>query len=74
MTGWDDQQALVQAALDRFGRMDSYFASAGFGAARGFLEESMEHWKSMIDTNVLGVRALDPRLARPLPRSRTAAT
>jgi NADP-dependent 3-hydroxy acid dehydrogenase YdfG len=34
--------------------MDSYFANAGFGAARGFLEESVEHWKAMIDTNVLG--------------------
>ena len=54
VTSWDDQQALVKAALDRYGRMDSYFANAGFGAARGFLEESVEHWKSMIDTNVLG--------------------
>jgi NADP-dependent 3-hydroxy acid dehydrogenase YdfG len=54
VTSWDDQQALVQTALDRFGRMDAYFANAGFGAARGFLEESVEHWKSMIDTNVLG--------------------
>jgi NADP-dependent 3-hydroxy acid dehydrogenase YdfG len=54
VASWDDQQALVQAALDRYGRMDSYFANAGFGAARGFLEESVEHWKSMIDTNVLG--------------------
>src|SRR5215213_7451846 len=54
VTSWDDQQALVETTLDRFGRMDSYFANAGFGAARGFLEESVEHWKSMIDTNVLG--------------------
>jgi NADP-dependent 3-hydroxy acid dehydrogenase YdfG len=54
VTSWDDQQALVQTALDRYGRMDSYFANAGFGAKRGFLEESVEHWKSMIDTNVLG--------------------
>jgi NADP-dependent 3-hydroxy acid dehydrogenase YdfG len=51
---WDDQQALVAATLERFGRMDAYFANAGFGAKRGFLEQSVEHWKSMIDTNVLG--------------------
>jgi NADP-dependent 3-hydroxy acid dehydrogenase YdfG len=51
---WEDQQALVRSALERFGRMDAFFANAGFGAARGFLEESVEHWKSMIDTNVLG--------------------
>jgi NADP-dependent 3-hydroxy acid dehydrogenase YdfG len=54
VTSWDDQQALVRTALDRYGRMDSYFANAGFGAKRGFLEESVEHWKSMIATNVLG--------------------
>jgi NADP-dependent 3-hydroxy acid dehydrogenase YdfG len=54
VTSWDDQQALVDTALERFGRMDAYFANAGFGAKRGFLEESVEHWKSMIDTNVLG--------------------
>jgi NADP-dependent 3-hydroxy acid dehydrogenase YdfG len=51
---WEDQQTLVQETLDRFGRMDAFFANAGFGARRGFLEESVEYWKSMIDTNVLG--------------------
>jgi NADP-dependent 3-hydroxy acid dehydrogenase YdfG len=54
VTNWEDQQALVAATLERFGRMDAFFANAGFGAARGFLEESVEHWKSMIDTNVFG--------------------
>jgi NADP-dependent 3-hydroxy acid dehydrogenase YdfG len=54
VTSWDDQQALVAAALERFERLDAFFANAGFGAKRGFLEESVEHWKSMIDTNVLG--------------------
>ncbi|MGH2845272.1 MAG: SDR family oxidoreductase [Thermoleophilaceae bacterium] len=54
VTSWDDQQALVATALERFGRLDAFFANAGFGAKRGFLEESVEHWRSMIDTNVLG--------------------
>jgi NADP-dependent 3-hydroxy acid dehydrogenase YdfG len=54
VTSWDDQQALVARTLGEFGRMDAYFANAGFGAKRGFLEESVEHWKSMIDTNVFG--------------------
>jgi NADP-dependent 3-hydroxy acid dehydrogenase YdfG len=54
VTDWDDHEALVQTTLDRFGRLDAYFANAGFGAKRGFLEETVEHWKSMIDTNVLG--------------------
>ena len=62
VTSWDDQQALVRATLERFGRLDAFFANAGFGATRGFLEESVEHWKAMIDTNVLGV-ALSIRAA-----------
>jgi NADP-dependent 3-hydroxy acid dehydrogenase YdfG len=55
VSSWADQQALVRAALERFGRMDAYLANAGFGAKRGFLEESVEHWRAMVDTNVLGV-------------------
>jgi NADP-dependent 3-hydroxy acid dehydrogenase YdfG len=54
VTSWDDQQALVQRTLDHFGRMDSFFANAGFGGQRGFLNESVEHWKAMIETNVYG--------------------
>ena len=69
VTDWDDQQALVATTLDRFGRMDAYFANAGFGAKRGFLEESVEHWKSMIDTNVLGA-ALSIRASLPHFRER----
>jgi NADP-dependent 3-hydroxy acid dehydrogenase YdfG len=62
VTSWDDQQALVSSTLERFGRMDAFLANAGFGAKRGFLEESVEHWKAMIDTNVYGA-ALSIRAA-----------
>jgi NADP-dependent 3-hydroxy acid dehydrogenase YdfG len=54
VTSWQDQEALVARTLESFGRMDAFFANAGFGAKRGFLEESPEHWKAMIDTNVYG--------------------
>jgi len=54
VTDFQDDQALAQAALDSFGRIDAVFANAGFGAQRGFLEESVEHWRSMVLTNVLG--------------------
>jgi len=64
VTEWDEVQALAQAALDRFGRIDAVFANAGFGAARGFLEESPEHWRSMVLTNVYGV-ALTIRATLP---------
>ena len=54
VTSWHDQQAAVATALERFGRLDASLANAGFGAKRGFLEESVEHWKAMVDTNVYG--------------------
>jgi NADP-dependent 3-hydroxy acid dehydrogenase YdfG len=71
VTSWDDQQALVATALERFGRLDAFFANAGFGAKRGFLEESVEHWKAMIDTNVLGA-ALSIRACLPHFREQNA--
>jgi NADP-dependent 3-hydroxy acid dehydrogenase YdfG len=66
VSDWEDDQALARAALDSFGRIDAVFANAGFGAQRGFLEESVEHWRSMVLTNVLGtaltIRATLPHL------------
>ena len=64
VTEWDDVQALTAAAIEHFGRVDVVFANAGFGASRGFLNESVEHWRSMVLTNVLGV-ALTIRATLP---------
>src|ERR1700749_3828441 len=64
VTEWDEVQALATSRLDRFGRIDAVFANAGFGATRGFLEESVEHWRSMVLTNVYGV-ALTIRATLP---------
>src|SRR5918911_2517755 len=55
VTDLADQERLVAATLDRFGQIDAVFANAGFGAARGFLKEDPEQWRSMLLTNVLGV-------------------
>jgi NADP-dependent 3-hydroxy acid dehydrogenase YdfG len=54
VTEWSEQEALVRSALDAFGQIDVAFANAGFGAARGFLESTPEHWRAMVLTNVLG--------------------
>ncbi len=51
---WAQVETMTAAAIEAFGRIDDVFANAGFGATRGFLEESPEHWKSMVLTNVLG--------------------
>jgi NADP-dependent 3-hydroxy acid dehydrogenase YdfG len=55
VTEWGDQEALVDTALGTFGRIDAAFANAGFGAPRGFLNSTPEHWRDMVLTNVLGV-------------------
>lgn len=66
VTEWDQVEALAARGLDEFGRIDAVFANAGFGATRGFLEESPEHWRSMVLTNVLGpaltIRATLPHM------------
>lgn len=54
VTEWEQVEALAQETLDTFGRIDVVFANAGFGATRGFQNETPEHWKSMVLTNVLG--------------------
>jgi len=64
VTEWDEVQAMANAGIERFGRIDAVFANAGFGATRGFLEESPEHWRSMVLTNVYGV-ALTIRATLP---------
>ena len=55
VTEWADAERLAAAAADAFGRLDAVAANAGFGATRGFLEETPDHWRSMVLTNVLGV-------------------
>jgi NADP-dependent 3-hydroxy acid dehydrogenase YdfG len=71
VTDWQAQQAAVASAVQGFGRLDASLANAGFGAKRGFLEESVEHWKAMIDTNVYGC-ALSIRAALMHFRERDA--
>jgi NADP-dependent 3-hydroxy acid dehydrogenase YdfG len=66
VTEWEDQQRMVAATLAAYGRIDVAFANAGFGGARGFLNDTPEHWKEMILTNVYGaaltLRATIPAL------------
>ena len=67
---WEDQKALVARTLERFGRSDVAFANAGFGAKRGFLEETPEFWRSMVLTNVLGVAYTIRAVLPPIRESR----
>ena len=54
VTEWEQQLEMVAAAVEAFGRVDVAFANAGFGAKRGFSEDTVEHWREMVLTNVLG--------------------
>jgi len=66
VTDFAQQEAMIAHTLLRFGGVDVVFANAGFGAKRGFLEETPEHWRDMVLTNVLGaaytIRASIPAL------------
>jgi len=66
VTEWSEQEAMVAATVEHFGGLDAVMANAGFGAKRGFLEETPEHWRDMVLTNVLGaaytIRASIPAL------------
>src|SRR3954467_1027879 len=35
VTKWEDNEAMVKATIDEFGRLDAVFANAGFGGPRG---------------------------------------
>ena len=66
VTEWADQQRMAAAALEAFGRIDVALANAGFGGPRGFLNDTPEHWREMVLTNVYGaaltLRATIPAL------------
>jgi NADP-dependent 3-hydroxy acid dehydrogenase YdfG len=66
VTEWGDLQRLAAGALEAFGRIDVVLANAGFGGPRGFLEDTPEHWREMVLTNVYGaaltLRATIPAL------------
>jgi NADP-dependent 3-hydroxy acid dehydrogenase YdfG len=70
VTSWDDNERLVAQALEAYGRVDVVFANAGFGAKRGWLEETPEHWRDMVLTNVLGA-AYTARAAIPALKEST---
>ena len=57
-------KAMVDAALQHFGRLDALVANAGIGAYGGIMDLSDEQLRDMMDTNVAGtvwpIRAVVP--------------
>jgi NADP-dependent 3-hydroxy acid dehydrogenase YdfG len=64
VTNFEDLEQLIAKSVERFGSVDAVFANAGFGATRGFEKETVEHWRDMVLTNVLGA-ALTIRASLP---------
>lgn len=53
---FDQQKAMVQETLKKFGRIDAVFANAGRGGSPGgFSGANHEDWRDMILTNIYGV-------------------
>lgn len=61
-----DSRRLVDAAVSKFGRVDSLIANAGIGVYGGILDHADDVLATMIDTNVSGtiwpIRAVLPKL------------
>jgi NADP-dependent 3-hydroxy acid dehydrogenase YdfG len=71
VTSMDDQRAMVDQALEHFGRIDAVFANAGRGgSAGGFSEADHESWRELLLTNVYGVGLTIQATLPALRRSR----
>ncbi len=64
VTSRDDTQALVDATVERFGRVDIMVANAGIGDGAPFLEMDDETWNRTLDVNLRGVFLSDQIAAR----------
>jgi NADP-dependent 3-hydroxy acid dehydrogenase YdfG len=65
VTEWDDQRALVETTISRFRQIDVAFANGGFGAARGFLEETPEYGGAWCSPMSMGLLSQCVRLCPP---------
>lgn len=70
VTEWEQVRDLAGRTVEAFGRVDAVFANAGFGARRGFLAESPEHWRAMVLTNVYGAAITVRAFAEALRETR----
>jgi meso-butanediol dehydrogenase/(S,S)-butanediol dehydrogenase/diacetyl reductase len=66
VTSQDAVQAMTDAAVDRFGRLDVLVSNAGLGLGRDFEETTLDDWRLVMGTDVdscfFGARAALPHL------------
>ena len=51
----DDVRAVVERAVQEFGRSDVWFNNAGFNVPMQFLDVTEDNWRSIMEVNALGV-------------------
>ena len=49
-----DVEALAEAAVSRFGRLDIAFANAGIGSAQRIVDADLDQWQRVLDVNLTG--------------------
>ena len=68
VTSQDDMQAMVAAAVDRFGGIDVLVSNAGSAVLKPFEETTLDDWRWTLDTDLtscyLGAQAALPHLKR----------
>lgn len=81
-----DNVAMIQAALDKYGRIDAVVAAAGLShagyvsgernsrATAGLLDQSVEDWQRVIDVNLTGVMLVNQAAAKAMIENGTPGT
>jgi NAD(P)-dependent dehydrogenase (short-subunit alcohol dehydrogenase family) len=54
-TSEEDQAALAQLAVDRFGRLDIAVANAGYGHMARIVDHTLDDWRRLLDVCLTGV-------------------
>jgi NAD(P)-dependent dehydrogenase (short-subunit alcohol dehydrogenase family) len=61
-----DVDRLIDAARERFGRVDVMVANAGIATTHPFVDEPLAHWQRILDVNLTGVFLCGQRAARAM--------
>ena len=81
-----DNVAMIQAALDKYGRVDAVVAAAGLShagyvsgeknarATSGLLDQSVEDWQRVMDVNLTGVMLVNQAAAKAMIDGGTQGT
>ncbi|MFT5531416.1 MAG: NAD(P)-dependent dehydrogenase (short-subunit alcohol dehydrogenase family) [Candidatus Poriferisodalaceae bacterium] len=81
-----DNEAMIQAALDKYGRVDAVVAAAGLAhsgyvsgeqvarESRGLLDQSPDDWQRVMDVNLTGVMLVNQLAARAMIESGNGGT